>query len=243
MASKDCVLEIGRVAGAPRPRAPKFRDGLESLREDANLVSLIFPGWGNSGGGDGEHDRDWRSSERHRQSDHLRTKAVCRSCRNFYSAAEARIARRIITRLWTPPMWPDARLLDLLGIEHPIIQAPMAGAVSPEMVIQVSEAGGLGSLPCAMLTPDQARNDLGVIRQRTSRPVNLNFFCHTPSRSDPAREARWRDRLRPYYAELGIDAEAPNPAAIRNPVRRCFLPGCRGVPARGRQLPFRVARL
>src|SRR5215218_8596845 len=115
MASKDCVLEIGRVAGAPRPRAPKFRDGLESLREDANLVSLIFPGWGNSGGGDGEHDRDWRSSERHRQSDHLRTKAVCRSCRNFYSAAEARIARRIITRLWTPPMWPDARLLDLLG--------------------------------------------------------------------------------------------------------------------------------
>jgi nitronate monooxygenase len=66
-------------------------------------------------------------------------------------------------------MWPDARLLDLLGIEHPIIQAPTAGAVSPEMVIQVSEAGGLGSLPCAMLTPDQARNDLGVIRQRTSR--------------------------------------------------------------------------
>lgn len=95
MANKDCVLEIGRVAGAPRPRAPKFRDGLESLREDANLVALIFPGWGNSGGGDGEHDRDWRSSERHRQSDHLRTKAVCRSCRNFYSAAQARIAQRI----------------------------------------------------------------------------------------------------------------------------------------------------
>jgi len=102
----------------------------------------------------------------------------------------------------------------------------MAGAVSPEMVIQVSETGGLGSLPCAMLTPDQARNDLGVIRQRTSRPVNLNFFCHTPSRSDPAREARWRDRLRPYYAELGIDAEAPNPAAIRNPFDDAF---CRVV--------------
>jgi nitronate monooxygenase len=123
-------------------------------------------------------------------------------------------------------MWPDARLLDLLGIEHPIIQAPMAGAVSPEMVIQVSETGGLGSLPCAMLTPDQARNDLGVIRQRTSRPVNLNFFCHTPPRSDPAREARWRDRLRPYYAELGIDADAPNPAAIRNPFDDAF---CRVV--------------
>ena len=60
-------------------------------------------------------------------------------------------------------MWPNTRLLDLLGIEAPIIQAPMAGAVSAEMVIPVSEAGGLGSLPCAMLTPEQARNDLGII--------------------------------------------------------------------------------
>ena len=114
-------------------------------------------------------------------------------------------------------MWPDTRLLDLLGIEVPIIQAPMAGAVSPEMVIQVSEAGGLGSLPCAMLTPEQARNDLGVIRQRTTRPINLNFFCHKPPRADAAREARWKDRLHPYYAELGVDPNAPNPAAIRKP--------------------------
>src|SRR3954462_7211146 len=111
-------------------------------------------------------------------------------------------------------MWPDSRLLDLLRIELPIIQAPMAGAVSPEMVIQVSEAGGLGSLPCAMLTSDQARNDLGVIRQGPSRPINLNFFCHALPRTDPAREAVWRDQLRPYYAELGIDADSPNPAAV-----------------------------
>ena len=102
-------------------------------------------------------------------------------------------------------MWPDTRLLDLLGIELPIIQAPMAGAVSPEMVIQVSEAGGLGSLPCAMLSTEQARNDLGVIRQRTSRPINVNFFCHKPPRTDPAREARWMERLKPYYDELGVD--------------------------------------
>ena len=84
-------------------------------------------------------------------------------------------------------MWPDTRLLDLLQIELPIIQAPMAGAVSPDMVIQVSEAGGLGSLPCAMLSAEQARNDLGVIRQRTSRSINVNFFCHKPPRPDPAR--------------------------------------------------------
>jgi nitronate monooxygenase len=118
-------------------------------------------------------------------------------------------------------MWPDTRLLDLLQIELPIIQAPMAGAVSPDMVIQVSEAGGLGSLPCAMLSAEQARNDLGVIRQRTSRPINVNFFCHKPPRPDPAREARWMERLKPYYDELGVDP-APNPAAIRKPFDEPF---------------------
>jgi nitronate monooxygenase len=119
-------------------------------------------------------------------------------------------------------MWPDTRLIDLLGIEVPIIQAPMAGAVSPEMVIQVSEAGGLGSLPCAMLTPEQARNDLGVIHQRTSRPINVNFFCHKPPRTDPAREARWGVRLKPYYDELGVDLDGSNPAAVRNPFDEAF---------------------
>jgi nitronate monooxygenase len=119
-------------------------------------------------------------------------------------------------------MWPNTRLLDLLRIEVPIIQAPMAGAVSAEMVIQVSEAGGLGSLPCAMLTPEQARNDLGIIRQRTARPINLNFFCHKPPRTDAAREARWKDRLDPYYAELGVDPNAPNPTAIRSPFDAAF---------------------
>jgi nitronate monooxygenase len=114
-------------------------------------------------------------------------------------------------------MWPDIRLLNLLGIELPIIQAPMAGAVSPEMVIQVSEVGGLGSLPCAMLSAEEARNALGVIRQRTSRPINLNFFCHKPPSTDPMREARWKDRLKPYYDELGVDPNAPNPVATRKP--------------------------
>src|SRR3954470_2115314 len=114
-------------------------------------------------------------------------------------------------------MWPDTRLLDLLGIDLPIIQAPMAGAVSPEMVIQLSEAGGLGSLPCAMLTPEQARKDLGVIRQRTSRPINVNFFCHRPPQVDLDREAAWRRRLEHYYIELGLDTETPAPTAGRTP--------------------------
>jgi nitronate monooxygenase len=114
-------------------------------------------------------------------------------------------------------MWPDCRILDLLGIELPIIQAPMAGSVGSEIVIAVSEAGGLGSLPCAMLNPEQMRNELGVIRQRTSRPINLNFFCHQPPQADPAREKAWKRRLEGYYVELGLDPQAPAPAAARAP--------------------------
>jgi NAD(P)H-dependent flavin oxidoreductase YrpB (nitropropane dioxygenase family) len=82
-------------------------------------------------------------------------------------------------------MWPDQRIQDLFGIELPIIQAPMAGANGSEMVIAVSEAGGLGSLPRAMLSLEQMRNELGIIRQRTSRPINLNFSAtrrHKPTR-------------------------------------------------------------
>src|SRR3978361_2180406 len=101
-------------------------------------------------------------------------------------------------------MWPDTRLMELFGIEHPIIQAPMAGPTTPELAIAVAEAGGLGSLATAMLTPDGVRNELGIFRQRSAKPVNLNFFCLVPPTPDAAREARWRERLGPYYAEFGI---------------------------------------
>jgi nitronate monooxygenase len=114
-------------------------------------------------------------------------------------------------------MWPDQRIQDLFKIELPIIQAPMAGSVGSEMVIAVSEAGGLGSLPCAMLSPEQMRNELGIVRQRTSRPINLNFFCHQPPQTDPARENAWKQRLESYYLELGLNPQAPVPAAARAP--------------------------
>ena len=91
-------------------------------------------------------------------------------------------------------MWPDRRLLDLVGIDLPIIQAPMAGANGSAMAIAVSEAGGLGSLPCAMLDAAKVRAEIGVIRQRTTKPINVNFFCHTPPTPDPQREAAWRVR-------------------------------------------------
>ncbi len=105
----------------------------------------------------------------------------------------------------------------LLGIELPIVQAPMAGANGADMVVAVCEAGGLGSLPCAMLSPEQMRSQVGIIRQRTARPINMNFFCHRPPGSHPQREEAWKERLTPYYRELGIDPSSPNPAAIRVP--------------------------
>ena len=83
-------------------------------------------------------------------------------------------------------MWPDHRLQNLFGIELPIIQAPMAGAVSSEMVIAVSEAGGLGSLPCAMLSPEQVRTELGIIRQRTSQRLLAAHLTDVSARPSQA---------------------------------------------------------
>jgi nitronate monooxygenase len=114
-------------------------------------------------------------------------------------------------------MWPDRRLLDLLKIEHPVVQAPMAGAMDWELAAAVSEAGGLGSLPCAMLKPEQVLEQVEKIRGRTEKPININFFCHKPPRADNAREAAWRDRLAPYYRELGLDPGAGANAPSRAP--------------------------
>ena len=119
-------------------------------------------------------------------------------------------------------MWPDRRLLELLKIEHPIILAPMAGAMDAELAAEVSEAGGLGSLPCAMLTPDMMRDQIARFRTRTDKPVNVNFFCHQVPVRDNAGEARWRDELKPYYQELGVDPSAPVPSSNRLPFDAAF---------------------
>lgn len=113
--------------------------------------------------------------------------------------------------------WPDHRIQELLGIELPILLAPMAGAASTEMAIAVSEAGGLGSLACAMLTVEQIRQKVGAFRQATSRPLNLNFFCHRPATPDPERERAWKKRLEPYYQELGLAPDAPMATVERAP--------------------------
>ena len=96
-------------------------------------------------------------------------------------------------------------LQELLDIQLPIIQAPMAGAQGSALAVAVSNAGALGSLPCAMLSLDAMRNELATIKAGTRKPFNVNFFCHTPPAPSTAREAAWRATLAPYYKEYGID--------------------------------------
>jgi nitronate monooxygenase len=114
-------------------------------------------------------------------------------------------------------MWPDRRLLELFKTEFPIVLAPMAGAMDAELVIAAAQGGALGSLPCALLSVEKAREQVNIIRQRVSAPVSMNFFCHNAVEADLARETRWKQRLAPYYEELGLDPAAPISAANRAP--------------------------
>ncbi|MDI5892442.1 NAD(P)H-dependent flavin oxidoreductase [Halomonas rhizosphaerae] len=108
-------------------------------------------------------------------------------------------------------------LPERLGLDLPILQAPMAGAQGSELAIAVSRAGGLGALPCAMLSPEAMAEELETLRSATSGPVNVNFFCHTSPAPDPARQARWHAALAPWYAEFGLDIEAVPAGAGRRP--------------------------
>ena len=114
-------------------------------------------------------------------------------------------------------MWPDRRIIELFKTEFPIVLAPMAGVMDAELVIAAAQGGALGSLPCAMLSAEKAREQVNIIRQRVSAPVNMNFFCHQPVDADPAREAGWKKHLEGYRAELGLDPAAPVNAANRAP--------------------------
>ncbi len=98
----------------------------------------------------------------------------------------------------------------LFEIELPIIQAPLAGVQNSALTIAVSNAGGLGSLPCAMLSAETLQQELEVIRARTERPFNLNFFSHPMPVPDEAKAKAWNALFADYYAEFGIDlATAP----------------------------------
>ena len=104
-----------------------------------------------------------------------------------------------------------------LGLAAPVIQAPMAGAQGHALAAAVCEAGGLGSLPAAMLSPEALAAEVAALRARTARPWNLNFFCHRPPEPDATREARWRERLAPFYREHGLDPATTAGGASRAP--------------------------
>src|ERR1700722_10170546 len=113
--------------------------------------------------------------------------------------------------------WQDRRLLDLFGIDHPIVQAPMAGFTPPAMTVAVSEAGGLGSGAGAMATPESLHSELQIVRQGTGRPYSVNFFTHVQPEPDAAREKKWRQRLAPYYREFGLASDAGAGGPVRAP--------------------------
>ena len=106
---------------------------------------------------------------------------------------------------------------ELLGIGQPIVQAPMAGVQGSALAIAVCNAGGLGSLPCAMMGVEQIRTELSTIRANTDRPYNVNFFCHSQPESDPQREVAWRSTLARYYDEYEIPADEVSSGASRAP--------------------------
>jgi nitronate monooxygenase len=114
---------------------------------------------------------------------------------------------------------PIMTLQALVGVELPIIQAPMAGVQGSALAAAVANAGGLGALPCALLTPEALREELTAIRAQTVKPINVNFFCHAPPRPSAEREAAWRATLTPYYKEFGLDVNTIAEGGGRAPFR------------------------
>jgi nitronate monooxygenase len=119
--------------------------------------------------------------------------------------------------------WADRRFSDMFRTELPIALAPMAGAMDATLAVAVAKAGGLASLPAAMLNAEQLRTQVAQFRAGVGdRPINLNFFAHKPPVPSNAREHAWREALKPYYVEYGIDPNAPVPASNRAPFDDAF---------------------
>jgi nitronate monooxygenase len=126
-------------------------------------------------------------------------------------------------------MWPRRDFANLVGIEHPIVQAPMPGFATPELAAAVSNAGGLGSLGCAFMSPDELAGTLRRVADLTDRPVNFNFFCHRPPRRDEAAIARMQALVEPYFAELDA-GPVPDGSAVPPPFGRAQLEVLTGNP-------------
>ncbi len=148
------------------------------------------------------------------------------------------------------PGWPDRRLIERLGLRHPIVQAPMAGASSPAMAAAAANAGALGSVAAPLLTVAQARAEWAEARGATNGALAINFFAHRPAKRDAAKEAAARARLAPYYEELGL-GPVPEPSetppfdaerlAFALEARPAVLSLHFGIPARALLAPLKEA--
>ncbi len=111
----------------------------------------------------------------------------------------------------------DEPMSNFLGVKLPIIQAPMAGVQGSDLTIAVCKAGGLGSLPCAMLSPEMIVSEIKAIKAAVSSPFNLNFFCHQMPDYSQVRHDQWQRVLKPYFDELTISCKNQPYAASRQP--------------------------
>lgn len=115
--------------------------------------------------------------------------------------------------------WPDDRLQKLFGIEHPVLQAPMAGCSTPAMAAAVGNAGGMGALGCAMMSEDVIRNNAREIRQASNAGFNLNFFCHAPPVLDAKRAQQAQKRLQPWFERFDL-GDVPDMIPTHHPFDR-----------------------
>jgi nitronate monooxygenase len=109
-------------------------------------------------------------------------------------------------------------LLEILGIDLPIIQAPMAGVSSPAMAAAVSNAGALGSLGVGATDAQGARRMIAAVREQSRRSLNVNVFCHQPAKADNALEAAWLEHLRPHFQRFGA-----KPPLVLKEIYRSFV--------------------
>ncbi len=102
-------------------------------------------------------------------------------------------------------MWPRSDLMDLLEIEHPILQAPMGGESTPAMAIAVCNAGGLGGLGCSFMSGEELIGNINTIRAGTNRSFNLNFFAHSEPQINAEINTQTQAKVAPFYQQLGLD--------------------------------------
>ncbi len=115
-------------------------------------------------------------------------------------------------------MWANRRLLELIKVDYPILLAPMAGVMDAELAIAVANAGGFAALPAGMLNEEQLRAQVAQFRVATGgKPINVNFLAHKMPIPNNAREHAWREKLKPYYVELGVDPGALAASPARTP--------------------------